>query len=110
MLRSFRGKTSGRCQPLHEEIRIISARKADPSERALHDPLSKRERAELERLAAIPDSAIDYSDAPAEKPTLRELRAVRRGEAAYRRGDYITLEEYFRELDRRSRRARKKGA
>ena len=27
--------------------------------------MGKRERAELERLAAMPDSAIDYSDAPA---------------------------------------------
>jgi uncharacterized protein (DUF4415 family) len=30
-------------------------------------PLGKRERAELEALAAMPDSAIDYSDAPALK-------------------------------------------
>jgi predicted transcriptional regulator len=45
-----------------------------------------------------------------ESPTPSELRAIRRGEAAYRRGDYITLDEYFRELDRRPRRARKKGS
>jgi hypothetical protein len=72
--------------------------------------LGKRERAELERLAAMPDSAIDYSDAPAKKPTPPELRAIRRGEAAYRRGDYITLNEYIRELNHRPRRSRKKGA
>jgi predicted transcriptional regulator len=47
---------------------------------------------------------------PRESPTPSELRAIRRGEAAYRRGDYITLDEYFRELDRRPRRARKKGS
>jgi len=47
---------------------------------------------------------------PQESPTSSELRAIRRGEAAYRRGDYITLDEYFRELDRRPRRARKKGS
>jgi len=72
--------------------------------------LGNRERAELERLAAMPDSAIDYSDAPAEIPRPPELRAIRRGEAACRRGDYITLDEYFRELARHPRRARKKGA
>jgi len=72
--------------------------------------LSKRERAELERLAAMPDSAIDYSDAPAATPTPSELRSIRRGEAAYRRGDYVTLDDYFRELNRRSRRTRKKDA
>ena len=47
---------------------------------------------------------------PQESPTSSELRAIRRGEAAYQRGDYITLDEYFRELDRRPRRARKKGS
>ena len=47
---------------------------------------------------------------PRETPAPAELRAIRRGEAAYRRGDYITLDEYFRELDRHSRRAGKKGA
>jgi hypothetical protein len=55
--------------------------------------LGNRERSELERLAAMPDSAIDYSDAPPAKLTPPELRAIRRGEAAYRRGDYITLVE-----------------
>ena len=47
---------------------------------------------------------------PQETPTPSELRAIRRGEAAYARGDYVTLDEYFRELDRRPRRTRKKGA
>jgi len=58
----------------------------------------------------MPDSAIDDSDAPAVKPTPSELPAIRRGEAAYRRGDYITLDEYFRELARHPRWACKKGA
>lgn len=31
-------------------------------------PIGKRERAELEALARMPDSAIDYSDAPGLKP------------------------------------------
>jgi len=36
-------------------------------------PLSARERRELERAAAKPDSAIDYSDAPEVKVALRQL-------------------------------------
>jgi predicted transcriptional regulator len=47
---------------------------------------------------------------PPEKPTPSELRAIRRGEAAYRRGDHVTLDEYFRELARHPRRSRKKDA
>ena len=81
-----------------------------PASALFTSPISRRERTELERLAAMPDSAIDYSDAPAVNPTSSEMRAIRRGEAAYRRGDYITLDEYFRELDRHPRRARKNGA
>jgi hypothetical protein len=45
---------------------------------------------------------------PAEEPTAAESRAYRRGMAAYRRGDYVTLEDYLGGMDRRSRRARKK--
>lgn len=45
---------------------------------------------------------------PEETPTPSELRALRRGEAAYRRGNDGTLDEYFRGLDRRPGRPRKK--
>jgi Arc/MetJ-type ribon-helix-helix transcriptional regulator len=45
---------------------------------------------------------------PAELPTPAEARAYRRGMAAYRRGDSITLQEYVDGLDRRPRRFRKK--
>jgi hypothetical protein len=45
---------------------------------------------------------------PEEAPTAAELRAIRRGEAAYRKGDYVTLDEYLSGVDRRSRRSRKK--
>jgi hypothetical protein len=31
-----------------------------------------------------------------ERPTSVELRAIRRGEEAYRRGDFVTLDEYLR--------------
>jgi len=49
---------------------------------------------------------------PEEVPTAAELRAIRRGEAAIRRGDYITLDEIRREetMARRPRRARSKVA
>ena len=43
-----------------------------------------------------------------EQPTPAETRAYRRGMAAYRRGDYLTLEEYLGGRDRRPRRAREK--
>ncbi|MGB8583374.1 MAG: ribbon-helix-helix domain-containing protein [Candidatus Sulfotelmatobacter sp.] len=45
---------------------------------------------------------------PAELPTQAEARAYRRGMAAYRRGDSITLQEYVNGMDRRPRRSRKK--
>jgi Arc/MetJ-type ribon-helix-helix transcriptional regulator len=45
---------------------------------------------------------------PAELPTPAEARAYRRGIAAYKRGDSITLQEYVDGMDRRPRRSRKK--
>jgi hypothetical protein len=47
---------------------------------------------------------------PEETPTPAELRAIRRGRAAFKRGDYITLDELRREdgLVRRPRRVRAK--
>ena len=44
---------------------------------------------------------------PAELPTPAEARAYRRGMAAYRRGDSVTLQEYLHGMDRRPRRSRK---
>jgi Arc/MetJ-type ribon-helix-helix transcriptional regulator len=43
-----------------------------------------------------------------EAPTVTEARAHRRGVAAYKRGDYVTLEAYLDGMDRRPRRARSK--
>jgi predicted transcriptional regulator len=43
-----------------------------------------------------------------ERPTPAEARAHRRGLAAYKRGDHVTLKEYFDGMDNRPRRARKK--
>ena len=45
---------------------------------------------------------------PTEVPTEAELRAIRRGEEEFKRGDYITLDEYFRSVGSARRRVRKK--
>ena len=45
---------------------------------------------------------------PTEKPAASEARAYRRGIAAYKRGDYVSLGEYLDGMDRRPRRAGKK--
>jgi len=47
---------------------------------------------------------------PVELPTAAEARAYRRGMAAYKRGNYATLEGYLDGMDRRPRRASKKGS
>ncbi len=51
-----------------EEIRIISARKAIPRERAYYETLTDREGRQLQRLRDMPDSEIDLSDAPPVEP------------------------------------------
>jgi predicted transcriptional regulator len=45
-----------------------------------------------------------------EAATADELRAIRRGENAYRKGDYVTLDEYLNPVGSASRRPRKKVA
>jgi predicted transcriptional regulator len=45
---------------------------------------------------------------PLEAATRAEIRSIRRGEAAFRKGDYVTLDEYFLSVGNRPRRARKK--
>jgi len=47
---------------------------------------------------------------PVESPTASETRAYRRGMAAYRRGDYVTLTGHLDGMDRRPRRAGKKSS
>jgi predicted transcriptional regulator len=56
------------------------------------------------------DQYLTLSRVPEEIPTPDELRAIRRGEAAIKRGDSITLDELRRqeEVARRSRRTRAK--
>ncbi len=47
---------------------------------------------------------------PIESPTAAEARAYRRGMAAYKRGNYVTLGGYLDGMDRRPRRASKKSS
>jgi predicted transcriptional regulator len=47
---------------------------------------------------------------PVESPTAAEVRAYSRGLAAYKRGNYVTLEGYLDGMDRRPRRAGKKSS
>jgi predicted transcriptional regulator len=72
--------------------------------------LEHRTRSELVREALR--TYLSTRQFPEETPTPSELRAIRRGEAAYKRGDYITVDELLREeaLARRPGRARKKVA
>jgi predicted transcriptional regulator len=65
-----------------------------------------RTRSELMREALRTYFSVRHF--PEETPTPAELRAIRRGEAACRRGDYVTLDEYLRDVDRRPHRPRKK--
>jgi predicted transcriptional regulator len=45
---------------------------------------------------------------PTEVPTADEIAAIRRGEAAIRRGDFTKLDDYFKSVGRSPRRSRKK--
>ncbi len=47
---------------------------------------------------------------PLETPTTAEVRAYRRGMAAYKRGDYVTLEAHLDGMHRSPRRAGKKSS
>src|SRR3990170_1215497 len=68
----------------------------------------QRTRSELVREALR--TYFSTREFPEETPTLSELRAIRRGQAAIERGDYMTLDELRREeeMARRPRRARAK--
>jgi len=65
-----------------------------------------RTRSELVREALR--MYLSASKILAELPTAAEARAYRRGMAAYRRGDSVTLQEHLDGMDRRPRRSRKK--
>ena len=51
--------------------------KRTPASGLFTRPLTKRQRAEVEALARMPDSAIDYSDAPAMDRLPREIHVGR---------------------------------
>jgi predicted transcriptional regulator len=70
------------------------------------DRVAKRERRNPSDVAV--EALRLYFAIPTEVATAAELRAIKRGEAAYQRGDYITLDEYFRTVGNRPRRSRKK--
>jgi predicted transcriptional regulator len=75
-------------------VRRARQEKRDPSELAVEA---------LRRYIALPSF-------PEETPTLAELQAIRRGEAAFKRGDFSTLDELRRKetVARRPRRTRAK--
>src|SRR6266851_6595367 len=71
------------------------------------DEVSKREhrtRSELvrEALRVYFNRALDarIASLPVYTPTPRELRAIEKGRAAMKRGEYYTLDELFRAVDR----------
>ncbi len=70
------------------------------------DRAAKRERRNPSDVAV--EALRLYFAIPTEAATVAELRAIGRGEAAYRRGDYITLDDYFHSVGNRPRRTRKK--
>src|SRR2546423_9911313 len=47
---------------------------------------------------------------PAEKTTKEELAAIRRGRAAFKRGDYRSLTDLINELEPAARKARRKSS
>ncbi len=51
-----------------------------------------------------------YAAIPKESLTAAEARVYRRGIAAYKRGDYVTLDEYLDGVDRRPWRTSKKSS
>jgi predicted transcriptional regulator len=69
------------------------------------DRAAKREKRDPSDVA---EALRLYFTIPTEVATVVEQRAIARGEAAYRRGDYITLDNYFHTVGNRPRRTRKK--
>ena len=70
------------------------------------DRAAKREKRDPSDVAV--EALRLYFTIPTEAATVAEQRAIARGETAYRRGDYITLDDYFHSVGNRPRRTRKK--
>ena len=60
------------------------------------------------RLYFNPELAARIARLPVYTPTAAELRAIETGRAEMRRGEYYTLDEFFRALDRSRRQGRRK--
>lgn len=73
-------------------------------------------RRERKRPAEIAAEALEWylvaKNLPEETPTQIELRAIRRGRAAYNRGEFVSLDEFRRKeaVAGRSHRSRRKIA
>ena len=70
------------------------------------DRAAKREKRDPSDVAV--EALRLYFTIPTEAATVAEQRAIARGETAYRRGDYITLDDYFHSVGNRPRRTGKK--
>ena len=66
-----------------------------------------RTRSELVREALRTYFSARFGEAPV---TAAELRAIRRGRVQIRRGEYVSLDELFNDLESKNRRASKKRA
>ena len=80
---------------------------------AVGERVARRARREKRKPAEVAVDALQRYFAlpyfPEETPTAAELRAIRRGEAEIKRGEYVTLDDLRREeVARRSRRVRAK--
>ena len=61
------------------------------------------------RLYFDPQLAARIASLPVYTPTKRELRELEKGRQEMRRGESLTLDEFFRHLDRPAPKARSKG-
>ena len=68
---------------------------------AVGQRIARRARREKRKPSEVAVEALqryfELPNFPVETPTLAELRAIRRGEAAIKRGDFVTLDELRRE-------------
>ncbi len=75
--------------------------------------IEHRTRSELVREALRvyfnPELAARIARLPVYTPTAAERRAIAKGRAEIARGEYVTVDELFQDLDRRRGKARAKG-
>ncbi|MGO9256903.1 MAG: hypothetical protein ACLQU1_11460 [Bryobacteraceae bacterium] len=61
-------------------------------------------------IITITSTPLNEKSFPLYTPTKAESKAIAKGRAAYRRGDYVTLDQLHNELDTARHRAGKKSA